>query len=72
MKLVLTWLLGVPLLVGSMVLARAALVPSVQQENPEVTATGAGSCTGQTDQHVVLDSVTKDGNRGACEPLAIQ
>lgn len=74
MKLVLTWLLGVPLLVGSMVLARAALIPSqAQAEIAELaTAPASQSCPGQSDQHAVLHSVAKDGDRRACEPLSVE
>lgn len=46
MKLVLVWLFGVPLLVGSMVLARSALAPSPAPSVLTATLTVSMSNTG--------------------------
>lgn len=73
MKLLLTWLVGVPALVAAMVLARANLADVVQSSSRlPPRATLQASCTGQADLHHVAGPVAKDRNGIACNRLAVQ
>jgi len=73
MKLLLTWLVGVPALVAAMVLARANLA-SVMQASSRLPAqaTLQASCPGQADLHQVAGAVATDRNGVACNRLAVQ
>jgi hypothetical protein len=69
MKLFLTWLLGVPFLVTSMVMAQSLLM---QDHGLEAHASpGSGICR-QDDAHDVASLVPKQGYRIACNPLTVQ
>lgn len=59
MKLFLTWLLGVPLIVTSMV-----IVQSRSRLNVD-------SCSRQVDVHGVATTIPQNGNRISCDRLAI-
>lgn len=79
MRLVMTWLLGVPLMVCGMVLAHAALVtqPPVAEVRPLVAEVRPllvheRSCAGQDEQHGVRPAVTQQRHMLACDPLAIE
>ncbi len=69
MKLFLTWLLGVPLLVTSMVMAQSLL-----QDHSVETRSHSGSqpCSVQGDPHNVATLIAKQGYRIACDQLTIQ
>lgn len=71
MRLLLTWLLGVPLLVGSMVLARAALAPAPRDtlQHPAVTAQ---ACLREMELDRVPPVVPEQRHRRACDALAIK
>ena len=69
MKLFLTWLLGVPFLVTSMVMAQSLLMQGhglKAQAGP-----GSGICR-QNNAHDVAPLVTKQGYRVSCKPLTVQ
>lgn len=66
MRLVLTWLVGVPILVFAMVLARAMSPQGLQAAQPEA-ARAASACPGQRDVDRVAVTVAKDGHRVACD-----
>lgn len=68
MKLFLTWLLGVPLLVTSMVMAQAMLMPDRQQNRSH---SSSPQCSGQGDAHDVATLIAKQGYGITCERLAI-
>lgn len=77
MRLVLAWLLGVPLLVGSMVLARAAFAPpppvhALQAQTHEPARAEISGCLAQRDDDGVAPAVLQERDRIACEALAIQ
>ena len=75
MRLVLTWLLGVPLLVGSMVLARAAFVPAPPSAPPSALqsqATPGHTCSSEKEQHRVAPAVAQHGNDMACGALSVK
>lgn len=74
MRLVLTWLLGVPLLVGSMVLARAAFVPapSAPPSALQSQATAGQTCSSENEQHRVAPAIAQQGNDMACGALAVK
>ncbi len=73
MKLLLTWLVGVPALVAAMVLARANLAGLVQASaRLPMQATLQASCAGQADFHQVARAIATDGNVLACNRLAVQ
>ncbi len=73
MKLLLTWLVGVPALVAAMVLARANLADVVQSSSRiPVQATLQASCPGQVDLHNVPGTIATDRNGVACNRLAVQ
>lgn len=70
MKLFLTWLLGVPLLVTSMVMAQSLLM---QDHELEAHASpGLQLCSGQRDAHDVAPLVPKQGYRISCNQLIVQ
>jgi hypothetical protein len=71
MRLLLTWLVGVPLLVCSMVLARAALVPAPAY-TMEAPAINARACLRKMQLDRVPLVVPDQRNRRACDALAIQ
>lgn len=70
MRLLLTWLLGVPLLVGSMVLARAALAPAPRHtvQQPVITAQ---ACLQKMEFNRMPLVVPQQRNRGACDIATI-
>ncbi len=72
MKLLLTWLVGVPALVAAMVLARANLADMVPPSRLPVRATLQASCPGQADLHQVAGTVATDRNGIACNRLTVQ
>ena len=67
MKLFLTWLLGVPLLVTSMVMAQSLLVPNQQLE----TRSRVSLCSGQGDAYDVAPLVAQQGYRITCDRLTV-
>ena len=68
MRLLLAWLLGVPLLVGCMVLARASLLPEATTREPAPTElTATSGCLGQAHHHHVAPAVIRQRHRDACE-----
>lgn len=69
MKLFLTWLLGVPFLVTSMVMAQSLLVPD--QPAGIHAPPGSQRCSGQRDPHNVAPLIAKQGYRNSCDQLAI-
>jgi hypothetical protein len=70
MKLFLTWLLGVPLLVTSMVMAQSLLV---QNHGLNVHASPESRlCAGQDDAHDVATLVPNQGYRISCNRLTVQ
>lgn len=78
MRLLFTWLLGVPVLVLAMVLARA-MSPSglhAAQRTPVVarapTTSVASTCSRQDQVNPVRSLVTKDGKRVACDRRTVQ
>lgn len=67
MKLFLTWLLGVPVLVLAMVMARA-MTPRGLDEQPRAVASARQSpCPRQGELKHVDSVVTKDGHRIPCD-----
>ncbi len=73
MKLVLTWLLGVPVLVLAMVVARA-VSPQGLEVNASRIATPAprSACLRQGEVKHMDTSVTKNGDRIACNRRAVK
>lgn len=69
MKLFFTWLLGVPVLVLAMVLARA-MSPHGLHIEPRVSA--GSVCTRQGHLQQVPRVIVKDGHRIACDRVAIK
>jgi predicted acyltransferase (DUF342 family) len=67
MKLFLTWLLGVPLLVISMVMAQSLLMQGQQLE----TRTQGALCSVQGDAHGVAPLIANQGYQISCDRLAI-
>lgn len=59
MKLFLTWLLGVPLIVTSMVIVQSRSRLNVER------------CSRQVDVHGVTTAIPQNGNRISCDRLAI-
>jgi hypothetical protein len=72
MKLFLTWLLGVPVLVLAMVLARAMSPHSLQPERPRATAASPSVCDGKRRLDDMGTVVLKNGQRISCHRLAVQ
>lgn len=72
MRLVLTWLLGVPLLVGSMVLARAAFIPEARTTPSAHHEPQVNSCLPEPEQHNVRPAVAQQGNNTACNARAVE
>ena len=74
MKLLLTWLVGVPALVAAMVLARAVSPQGLRAAPPAPPpqARVIDSCRGQLDLHKVLPAVPHQRHRVACDRVAIQ
>jgi hypothetical protein len=68
MKLFLTWLLGVPMLVTSMVMAQAMFMPDRRQTDSHPNLQ---RCSDQGNAHDVATLVAKQGYRLTCERLAI-
>lgn len=82
MRLVLAWLIGVPLLVGSMVLARAAFVPAAAAM-PAAHAQPPGQVRAQLAEHpdcrqphsgeeVAMPAITSIAGEIPCDPPTIQ
>jgi hypothetical protein len=71
MRLLLIWLLGVPLLVGTMVLARAALVP-MQRGISDSTELAARACLREEELHGVAPAITQQRHRRACDRLSVE
>lgn len=69
MKLFLTWLLGVPVMVLAMVLARAM---SPQGFSGERNALAAGECLRQQQSHVVSPLVADQRYRVTCNRRTVQ
>lgn len=75
MRLLLTWLLGVPLMVCGMVLARAALLPqrpAVEARPPVAVVQVRRSCPGQDEQHGVRLTIPQQRHIVPCDSLAIE
>jgi hypothetical protein len=68
MKLFLTWLLGVPLLVISMVTAQSLLV---QAEQLEMRTRIGALCSGQGDADDMAPLISNQGYRISCDRLAV-
>ncbi len=71
MKLLLIWLLGVPMLVGTMVLARAALAPAQPVQRADATAV-VEACLRHAEYHLVPVAIAQQRHARACNALAIQ
>jgi len=71
MRLLLIWLLGVPLMVGSMVLARAALLP-VQRAIADSTELAARACLGEEELHRVSPAIAQQRHGRACNRLSVE
>ncbi len=71
MRLVLIWLVGVPLLVGTMVLARAALVPA-QRGIADNTELAASTCLLEKELHRVSPAITQQRHRRTCDRLSVE
>ncbi len=67
MKLLVMWLLGVPVLVGSMVVARSLPMQAVQAE----LQLPASNCQRQDNLHP-MRAIAQQRDRVACNPLAVQ
>ena len=65
MKLLLLWLLGVPLMVSSMVLARGLTADHSRALIP-LPAAKAAACQRQSDQHLVQRAISKQRYRVVC------
>lgn len=65
MKLFLTWLLGVPLMVAAMVVARA-MTPQGLEPRPPVAATAHSTCKGKGHVQTMEQAVIRDGHRLTC------
>jgi hypothetical protein len=74
MKLLLTWLVGVPVLVASMVLARALSSQGMRApaRTPPPQVQQLASCRGQLDLDKMLPAVPDHRYGIACDRLAIQ
>jgi hypothetical protein len=74
MKLLLTWLVGVPALVAAMVVARAVSPQGMRAvpRTPAPQARELASCRGQLDLDKVLTTVPDHRHRVACDRVAIQ
>lgn len=75
MKLLLTWLVGVPTLVAAMVLARAVSPQGMRATPPRAPpaqARAVASCRGQLDLDKMLAPVPDQRHRVACHRVAIQ
>jgi hypothetical protein len=68
MKLFLTWLLGVPLLVISMVTAQSLLM---QAEQLEMRTRIGSLCSGQGHTDDVAPLISNQGYRISCDRLAV-
>lgn len=76
MKLLLTWLVGVPALVAAMVLARA-VSPQGLRAAPRMPPTPtqsreAASCRGQLKFDKMLPAIADQRHRVACHRMAVQ
>jgi hypothetical protein len=74
MKLLLTWLLGVPALVAAMVLARAMSPSGMQgpvQVSQQHSRHAQNSCR-QVQLDQMLAVVAQDGHRAACNRASVQ
>lgn len=69
MRLVLTWLVGVPVLVLAMVLVRAISPQGLQAAQPRIAT--ASVCAGQDDVHRVAPAVANKRDRAACKRRAV-
>ena len=67
MKLFLTWLLGVPLLVTSMVMAQSLLMQDQQMQ----THSRLSLCSGQGNAYDVAPLVAQQGYRIPCDRIAV-
>lgn len=65
MKLFLTWLLGVPLLVAAMVVARA-MTPQGLESRPPVAPTAHLLCVGKGHVETVAQIIVRNGHRLTC------
>jgi hypothetical protein len=73
MKLVLTWLLGVPVLVLAMVVARAMSSQGLELRAPVAAVPAERSaCPRQGDFKHMDTWVAKDGDRVACDRRAVK
>lgn len=77
LKLFFTWLLGVPVLVLAMVVARAMSpygLQATQRQAPavRVAAVAASACARQDQLHQVRPLVAKDGKRIACHRRSVK
>jgi hypothetical protein len=78
LKLFLTWLLGVPVLVLAMVVARAMspyglqAAPRTETQPPKAVIASVAPCTWQDDLHEVRPLVAQDPHRIACDLLTIK
>jgi hypothetical protein len=70
MKLFLTWLLGVPVLVTTMVMAQSMLMQD--QKLGAHTRPGTQLCVSQGQPHDVTPLVPQQGNRVPCNRLSVQ
>jgi hypothetical protein len=68
MKLFLTWLLGVPLLVTSMVMAQSLLM---QDQQLEMRTRFGALCSGQGDAHDVAPRISNQRYRISCDRLTV-
>jgi len=69
MKLLFTWLLGVPALVAAMVVARAMSPLGTQVAQQPVLSS---ACPGQLDFNHVVTLVPKNGYRAACNRTLVK
>jgi hypothetical protein len=70
MKLLFTWLLGVPLLVGSMVLARTL---PIQAPHAELSIPGtAADCLREQNLHAMHATIPQQRDGIACHRAAVQ
>lgn len=73
MKLFLTWLLGVPVLVLAMVVARATSPQWLDAHAPRIAAPSVRSACLRQDEFKRMDAViTKDGHRVSCNRRAVK
>lgn len=71
MRLFLTWLLGVPLLVAAMVVARA-MTPQGLEVRPRMAAVAQSVCVGKRHIETVAQVVVRNRHRVACDTRSIQ